>query len=88
LDKEKLFHLDAFRLSGPQEAIDLDLDVMLSQAPLLVEWADRIQEALPEDHLWIKMNIINDEQRDFIIHAQGERHKNLLKEFREDIYGS
>lgn len=88
LDRKQLFHLDAFRLKSPEEAIDLDIDAMLDQGPLLVEWADKIEEALPEDFLWINMRFINDEQRDFIVHARGERHKNLLERFREEIYGA
>jgi len=88
LDRKQLFHLDAFRLTSPEEAIDLDIDAMLDQGPLLVEWADRIEEALPEDFLWINMRFINDEQRDFIVHARGDRHKILLKRLREEIYGA
>ena len=88
LDQNQLFHLDAYRLSGPEEALDLDLDAMLGQGPLLVEWAGRIKEALPDEYLWIKMSLINDEQRDFIVHANGERHKRILEKFREDIYGA
>jgi tRNA threonylcarbamoyladenosine biosynthesis protein TsaE len=88
LDRKQLFHLDAFRLTSPEEAIDLDIDAMLNQGPLLVEWADRIEEALPEEYLWINMRFINDEQRDFIVHARGDRHKNLLERFREEVYGA
>jgi tRNA threonylcarbamoyladenosine biosynthesis protein TsaE len=88
LDQNQLFHLDAYRLTGPQEALDLDIDAMLAQGPLLVEWADRVQEALPDDYLWIKMKLINDEQRDFVVNARGERHKLLLEQLREDIYGA
>ena len=88
LDHSQLFHLDAYRLSGPEEAIDLDLDAMLGQGPLLVEWADRIQDALPDEYISIKMRLINDEQRDFIVNAKGERHKEILDRFREDVYGA
>lgn len=88
LDHSQLFHLDAYRLSGPEEAHDLDLNAMFEQGPLLVEWADRIQDALPEEYLSIKMRLINDEQRDFIVNAKGERHKNILDRFREDVYGA
>ena len=88
LDQSLLFHLDAYRLSGPEEALDLDLDAMISQGPLLIEWADRIESALPADHLWMNMRLINDEQRDFIVNARGKRHKNILKSFKSDIYGA
>lgn len=88
LDQEHLFHLDAYRLSGPEEAIDLDLEAMISQGPLLVEWADKISDALPEEHLWFRMRLISEEQRDFIVHARGDRHREILDNFREDIYGA
>lgn len=88
LDQSQLFHLDAYRLSGPEEALDLDIDAMLAGGPLLVEWADRVSEALPGEFLWIKMKFINDEQRDFVVNARGERHKLLLEQFRGDIYGA
>lgn len=88
LDQSQLFHLDAYRLSGPEEALDLDIDAMLAGGPLIVEWADRVSEALPGEFLWIKMKFINDEQRDFVVNARGERHKLLLEQFRGDIYGA
>lgn len=87
VDGGKLFHLDAYRLSGPDEAVDLDLISMMEQGPLVVEWADRIVGALPSKNLWIKMKLISEQQRDFIIRADGTRHRQLLKTFREEIYG-
>lgn len=87
LDGGKLYHLDAYRLSGPAEAIDLDIDAMLAQSPLLIEWADQIKEALPENHLWIKMRWIDEEQRDFIFTAQGDRYQTILDRFKKDVYG-
>ncbi len=88
LDRNQLFHLDAFRLSSPNEVLDLDIETMLVQGPMIIEWADKIKDAIPDDFLWIKMSLINDEQRDFIVHARGERHSYLLEQFRQDIYGT
>ena len=34
------------------------------------------------------MRLINEEQRDFIVNAKGERHKEILERFRGDIYGA
>lgn len=87
LDGGNLFHLDAFRLEGPREALALDVTTMLEEGPLVVEWADRIKSALPQEHLWISMRWIAEEQRDFTILAKGERHQKLLARFREEVYG-
>jgi tRNA threonylcarbamoyladenosine biosynthesis protein TsaE len=87
LDKGKLFHLDAYRLSGPEEAFGLDITTMLEEGPLVVEWADRIERALPSQRLWISMRWIAEEQRDFTIFANGSRYEALLGRFREEVYG-
>ncbi|NNE44398.1 MAG: hypothetical protein HKN12_09325, partial [Gemmatimonadetes bacterium] len=43
-----IIHVDAFRLGGPEEFDDLGvLDRMESDTVLLVEWGDRIADALP-----------------------------------------
>ncbi len=88
IDGNQLFHLDAFRLNDPQEAVDLDLEVMLDQSPLVIEWADRIQGVLPEGMLIFNMNYVAEEQRDFIIKARGDRHQHLLSLLKEEIYGA
>lgn len=84
---EHLFHLDAYRLSGPAEAGDLDLDAMLDTGPLLVEWAERIQAALPPEHLWVRMRYINEDQRDLLITARGQRYQELLAVVRRKVFG-
>ena len=86
-DGLQLFHLDAYRLSGPAEAIDLDLDSMLDQGPMLVEWAERVQAALPPDGLWVHLNYVSENQRDMIIAARGEHYSDLLARFRKLVYG-
>jgi len=86
-DREQLFHLDAYRLSGAEEANDLDLDALIERGPLVVEWADRIQEALPKDNLWVTMHWIDEYQRDLMFTAHGQRHKTLMFELRRQIYG-
>ncbi len=47
-DGTRLFHLDAYRLTGGKEAEDLDIDLMLENGVLIIEWADRILDVLPE----------------------------------------
>ena len=86
LDGRRLYHLDAYRLSGPREAIDLDLDAYLEQGPMVIEWADRIQEALPSNYLSLNLNWVDEQQRDLMIHAYGSRYEQLLNGFREQIF--
>jgi tRNA threonylcarbamoyladenosine biosynthesis protein TsaE len=83
----RMFHLDAYRLDGPTEAIDLDLDGMLDQGPMIVEWAERVKTVLPDQGLWVQLNYIDDIQRDLIFSARGKYYEDLLSRFRKLVYG-
>src|SRR4030042_3345892 len=59
-DSMEMNHLDAYRLESALEAEDLDLDRMIAVGPLLVEWAERIQAALPQEGLDVQMAWFSD----------------------------
>jgi tRNA threonylcarbamoyladenosine biosynthesis protein TsaE len=86
-DGMRLFHLDAYRLNGSNDALDLDLDMMLDQGPMVVEWAERVQAALPQQGLWIQLSYIDDVQRDLVFSARGQPYESLLSRFRKLVYG-
>jgi tRNA threonylcarbamoyladenosine biosynthesis protein TsaE len=86
-DGVRLFHVDAYRLNDPIEALDLDLENMLDQGPMIVEWAERVQTALPEEGLWIHLTYIDDVQRDLIFSGRGLYYEELLTRFRKMVYG-
>ena len=83
----RLFHLDAYRLNRSTEALDLDLDLMLDQGPMIVEWAERVQSALPEQGLWVHMSYIDEVQRDLMFSGRGQYYEELLSRFRKLVYG-
>ena len=86
-DHQVLYHLDAYRLSGPLEAVDLDLDRMLDTGAMVVEWAERIQEVLSPASLWIKLRYIADEQRGMIFLPEGSHYEQIVTEFRRQSFG-
>jgi tRNA threonylcarbamoyladenosine biosynthesis protein TsaE len=86
-DGLRLFHLDAYRLNDSIEALDLDLESMLEQGPMIVEWAERVQSVLPDKGLWVQLNYIDDVQRDLIFSGRGQYYEDLLSRFRKLVYG-
>ena len=86
-DGLSLHHMDAYRLENACEAEDLDLDRMLENGSLVVEWAERIQEALPKEGLWVKMAWVTDEQRSFIFDPTGTRYQRIINIFRQKAFG-
>lgn len=91
-DDQRLYHVDLYRVSGEQEAWSLGLDDFLGQghAVTVVEWAERAKSLIPTEHLWIKLDFVDraDTARRYLwFSAHGERHRALLKRFRETAFG-
>lgn len=86
-DDRQLYHMDAYRLDSAPEAAELDLDEMLAQGSLLVEWPERIQEILPDDRIWISLEYVSEEHRQLLLKAAGERYDALLAALRQDLFG-
>ena len=84
---QRLYHLDAYRLNNAAQAADLDLDAMLESGPMVVEWADRIQEALPVENLLANFVWIDENQRDMVFIARGGRYQAILAALRKQIFG-
>ncbi len=85
--RQQLFHLDAYRLSGALEAMELDINSMLENGPLIVEWADRIRSALPAENLWAALNWVDESQRDILFSGRGNRFQFLIDILRKHMYG-
>ena len=86
-DEARLFHMDAYRLDSTPEAEEIDLDSMLSQGPLLIEWPERMDGLVPPEHLWIRLEHIDEEEREMRFHAIGRRYDALLEVIRHAAYG-
>mgnify|MGYP005863312927 CR=1 FL=1 len=86
-DHQVLYHLDAYRLADAREAWELDVDQMLESGILVIEWAERIREALPQDFLRVRFTFVDENQRDLLVDAAGSRYETLLAAFRKGLYG-
>jgi tRNA threonylcarbamoyladenosine biosynthesis protein TsaE len=59
-----LHHLDLYRLETPDELHDIGLEELIDKESLVVvEWADRIKESLPEDCFWINFEYVSETDR-------------------------
>lgn len=80
-----LYHADAYRLSGPEELLDVGLDDWLEEGVVAVEWADQVLAALPEDYLVIDLSG-EGESRTLTLSAMGPRSRALVEHFRRCEY--
>jgi len=77
-DDKKLFHLDTYRIESPAEAEELDLDSMLVQGPLLIEWPERVKTILPTETLWVTLEYLDETRRQLNFQAAGVRYQQIL----------
>lgn len=86
-DGAALFHLDTYRLESQPEAEELDLDSMLNEGVLIVEWPERLGNLIPDERLWITFDHVSDEQRLMSFNANGSRYQGILDDIRQSMFG-
>jgi len=75
-----LFHLDLYRLSSAADALGGGLiDDRQTQGVTLVEWPDRLAEALPVDRLDLIIEGAGDEPRSIVVRAGSPAFRRYLE---------
>jgi tRNA threonylcarbamoyladenosine biosynthesis protein TsaE len=77
-DGTQLFHFDTYRLDSAPEAEELDLDAMLQQGVLIIEWPERMANVLPAERLWVRLEYVDENQRQLHIESNHPRYQQLL----------
>lgn len=77
----KLVHVDTYRLENPAaELTAMGFDEMLgTETALVVEWADRIRDLLPENTIWIHLEPTGETSRTLHIQGDGHNASDLIK---------
>jgi tRNA threonylcarbamoyladenosine biosynthesis protein TsaE len=77
-----IVHFDAYRLNSAEEFLDLGAtEYYQAGGVCLIEWADRVLSALPEERLTITITPIDENRRRVEIAAIGEPHRELLAKY-------
>ena len=77
-----LYHIDAYRLEDLHQDLGLE-EYIEGDGVCLVEWAEFIQEVIPNELLKIEIKIIEDDKRLITIDAIGGKYEELLKKVIE-----
>jgi tRNA threonylcarbamoyladenosine biosynthesis protein TsaE len=86
MDGNQISHLDAYRLANALEAENLDIDYLLENGPLIVEWPKHILSALADTYLWIELSYLTELQRMLLIKPVGAKYKNIVIQLRKQIF--
>lgn len=83
-----IFHVDAYRIKSVDEALGFGLDDYLGDYGVtVIEWADRIREALPGEHLWVEFRHVSSTKRGMLMTAKGSRYERLVQELKQNAFG-
>lgn len=75
-----LFHVDPYRLTRADDALQGGLlDERQSSGVTLVEWPERLGDALPNDRLDVRIEGTGDEPRSIDLIARGDRYRRYLE---------
>ena len=74
-----IFHFDAYRLSGPGAFLDLGVNEYYEAGGVcLIEWADRVISALPDERLDITILPLDESRRRFEVVPRGAAWDDLV----------
>ena len=74
------YHMDLYRLEGPGALITSGLDEYLHMGGVVViEWADRLPDIIPEWGLEVKFKILDERRRHLTFHGHHPRTLEILK---------
>ncbi len=75
-----IHHVDAYRLGGPEELLDLGAIDLFADGVGVVEWAERVEAALPRERLGIALDYGEEpSERTLALEATGVRPVALLR---------
>jgi tRNA A37 threonylcarbamoyladenosine biosynthesis protein TsaE len=52
-----------------------------------VEWAQKIEKALPPERMWLKLFWVDEERRRIEVSPQGKRYEEMVSAYQEAVYG-
>ena len=76
----RVWHFDLYRLSQPQEAIEIGIDEAFSDGISFIEWPERLAELMPVDHLQIELAFLDNERLRRVLVRGGARWEHRLKD--------
>jgi tRNA threonylcarbamoyladenosine biosynthesis protein TsaE len=81
-----LYHIDLYRLKGPEELENLGFDEYIeSDGVTVIEWAERAEDELPAESLSVYLSALDEKSRELGFLAEGERYEKLVEELKQEL---
>ncbi len=73
-----LYHMDVYRLDGDTSGVNIE-EYYTKGGVVIIEWADTIKDILPKERLDIKIKILDENKRIFVITPYGKKYEELCE---------
>ena len=73
-----LYHMDLYRLNGDVKNLGID-EYFNKDGMVVIEWADMIEDYLPEERLDIKFKVIDEDTRVLVFIPHGLRYEEIVE---------
>ena len=74
----KLFHMDVYRLSDMKQDIGIE-EYFTKRGITIIEWSDLIEDILPKNRLRIRIKMVDENTRQFVITPYGSKYEDLCE---------
>lgn len=84
--RRPVYHFDVYRLKDVDELEQLGAEeYFYGEGIVFVEWAERIEEALPPERVDIEIEIIGEHERQFTITGRGDVYLAAVEQCRQQL---
>ena len=89
-DNITIFHFDVYRLTDSSEFYEIGGEEFFDQGICLIEWGEIIEDAIPKEHISIKIERFENDEDDFenkriiYIEAIGEKYEKIIERITEN----
>ncbi|AKT54454.1 MULTISPECIES: tRNA (adenosine(37)-N6)-threonylcarbamoyltransferase complex ATPase subunit type 1 TsaE [Selenomonas] len=82
-----IVHFDLYRIASEEELEDIGFFeyAEATEGIVLIEWAEKFPNAIPADHLSVRIDALDAEKRKFTFIAAGEKSEALLEELKRIV---
>jgi tRNA threonylcarbamoyladenosine biosynthesis protein TsaE len=77
-----VYHLDLYRLGDIADVVDIGVLDYLARAEsgvMIIEWAEKVLDLLPDDYLKVKIEVLSARKRQLLFSAWGDKYEYLIE---------
>jgi tRNA threonylcarbamoyladenosine biosynthesis protein TsaE len=83
-----LYHIDTYRLMSNDEMFELGYEEFFyGDGVTAVEWAQKIEELLPEEYLRVELEYVGESERKITLVPYGQKNIDLIEEVKDKLIG-